>query len=179
MWSEVDETLHEMGTPSRTADFRAARERADERIVDYEAHLRPGPTQIGAVFYSPEGLLGCELLGSSELFAKAFSKILKSFAFEVILAQEDAPAHSREAEPWWHRVLDAPIAAYPSPGEGTDLRLNTEELIGSALLWQERIAHLSCFPKALGASQNRSQRGPRRVSVTERRRNWNRRDSDA
>lgn len=178
VWSEVDATLEELGTHSSTADFRAARARADERIVNYEAYLRPSPTQIGAVFYGPEGLLGCELLGSPELFAKAFSKILKSFAFEVAFAEGQASAHCPEAEPWWHHVLDAPVAAYPSPGEGTDLRLESDGLIGSALLWQDRIAHLSCFPKTMGASRNRWRREPRRASVSERRRNWNSRNSD-
>lgn len=179
VWSEVDETLMEFNTRSGTSDFREARRRADERIVNYEEHLRPSPTQIGAIFYGPQGILGCELLGSPQLFAKAFPKILKSFAFEVILTEEMAPTACKEAEAWWETVLTAPVSSYASPGQGTDLRLETEGLIGSALAWQERIAHLSCFPKGVGNRDDRRRRETRRLTVSERRRNWNRRDGDA
>ncbi len=84
VWDQVSLSLHELGVESATSDFRAGREKVAHRIEEFVEGLHAEEGQSGAVFSSSAGILGCELLGSPELFQKAFPKIVRSFAFEVL-----------------------------------------------------------------------------------------------
>ncbi|GAB4238052.1 MAG: hypothetical protein Kow00109_12290 [Acidobacteriota bacterium] len=175
VWREVDESLHELGAASATRDFRSARQRAEERMAEYLQNLAPVENQVGAVFYGPRSLLGCELLGSAVLFQKAFLKILRSFAFEVVATDEPAPQQADGLAAWWSGVLEAPLETFPSPGAGEDCRLETETALGSALVWQGSMVHLSCFPKAGETTRSGPTGGIRRLSASQRRRSLDRR----
>ncbi|MEJ5366641.1 MAG: DUF6569 family protein [Desulfosoma sp.] len=176
VWREVDESLAEAGAESRTRDFRSARERADEHMRGYVDGLRPVEAQVGAVFYGPQGVLGCELLGSAGLFQKAFEKILKSFAFEVAFSEVEVRRRRKSVQGWWDSVLETPVEVFDSPGAGRDVRLESRRLIGSGLVWNERLVHFSCFPKELSGRRPDSSRGVRRLSAADRRRSFNRRN---
>lgn len=93
-------------------------------------HPEPG-FLIGAIFCGPQGILGCKLLGSPRLFAKAFPKIFESFAYNVIFTEERAQTRCKEAEGRQGAVLTTPVSGCASAGEGTHVRLETEKIIGS------------------------------------------------
>ncbi len=176
VWDEVACRLAEVGAHSATQDFQEARNRADGHMEEYLEKLKPESNQVGAIFFGPQGLLGAELLGSEKLFQKAFPKILKSFAFEVLYGPSDPPSGVEKTAEWWRGVLDSPVMLFPSPGAGNDLRVDAAEIIGSGLVWSERLLHFSCFP---GASNRRDflvGQTTRRVSVSERRRRMGQRD---
>lgn len=170
VWDEVSSRLEEVGASSPTQDFQEARRRADARMEDYLEKLTPQPDQLGAVFIGPQGLLGAELLGSVELFRKAFPKILKSFAFEVLYGPQEPPSGVADAAGWWQRVLEIPVAVFPSPGLGNDLRVDSPDVIASGLVWSERLLHFSCFPRTSNQRRSYGHRETHRVSASERRR---------
>ncbi|MCL5669876.1 MAG: hypothetical protein M1423_01030, partial [Acidobacteria bacterium] len=70
VWHEVGESLNDLGISSETSDFRAGRERVAHRIEEFVAAIRPSERQVGAIFLSPDGILGCELLATPELFGR-------------------------------------------------------------------------------------------------------------
>ena len=175
VWREVDASLAQAGADSRTRDFRSARERVEERMQSYLDGLRPVETQVGAVFYGPQGVLGCELLGSAGLFLKAFEKIVKSFAFEVVFSEDTVRRRRKSVQRWWDTVLQTPVDVFDSPGAGHDVRVESPRLIGSGLMWDDRLVHFSCFPKDLSDDGRGLSRGSRRLSAADRRRFLNRR----
>ncbi len=174
VWREVDESLAQVGAESPTQDFRSAREQVEVRMHSYMNNLNPLERQVGAVFYGPQGILGCEVLGSPELFRKAFEKILKSFAFEVAFADVQVRRRKTSIRNWWESVLRTPVEMFDSPGAGRDVRLESRDLIGSALVWEEQLVHLSCFPKTLFEQGQGHRPGVRRLSATNRRHGMNR-----
>ncbi|SMC26052.1 hypothetical protein SAMN02746041_02514 [Desulfacinum hydrothermale DSM 13146] len=171
VWEEVEDSLDELRAASPTRDFRAARERVSSEIDRYVDELLPQDGQRGAIFFSARGVLGCEWLATSDLLKRAFPKIIRSFAFEVLNAPGVSHAGAQAASAWWNRVLECPIRAFPSPGAGEDLRLENEDLVGSALLWRQRLVHLSCFPSRWDDTGTQDDRlRSRRQSAGERRR---------
>lgn len=178
VWREVDRSLDELGAASATRDFRSARQCLDDRMASYLINLRPVNAQVGAVFFGPPGILGCELLGSPDLFFKAFEKILKSFAFEVALLEDAVAAQHHDVAEWWHEVLSTPIEWFDSPGDGQDVRLESPLMIGSGLVWNDELMHFSCFPKELVHTGRELSSGTRRLSVTARRRAMRRRQEN-
>lgn len=168
IWDQVSLSLYELGVESATSDFRAGREKVAHRIEEFVAGLNVQDGQIGAVFLSTSGILGCELLGSPELFSRSFPKIVRSFAFEVLSEPDLQDGQHDGVDKWWKEVLAAGISLHRSPGAGEDVRLATGTLIGSGLLWDQRLVHFSCFPSD-GADQQLQPANTRRVAASERR----------
>ncbi|SMC26042.1 hypothetical protein SAMN02746041_02510 [Desulfacinum hydrothermale DSM 13146] len=81
VWAEVEDSLHELRAASPTRDFRAARERVFSHIDRYVDELLPQDGQLGAIFFSARGVLGCEWPATSDLLKRAFPKFIRSFTF--------------------------------------------------------------------------------------------------
>lgn len=167
VWDEVQLSLSELKAASPTSDFRAGRERVAHRIEEFVEGLRPVHGQIGAIFVSQAGILGAELLGTEELFGKAYEKIIRSFAFEVLSAKDLEEIPASAAEKWWSGALRAETSLHASPGAGEDIRCDSPNLIGSGLYWHETCVHFSCFP-VQRPSGNSTLPKTRRASAGER-----------
>jgi hypothetical protein len=168
VWDQVSESLAQLGASSATADFRAGREKAAHQIEDIVQAVRPLDKQVGAIFLADGKILGCELLATWNLFARALGKIVRSFAFEVLSGGETKDISTDEVTKWWEKILASQLTRHASPGAGEDIRLDSPDLLGSGLYWNGNLVHLSCFP-AVESSQDSSQSQNRRASVSERR----------
>ena len=168
VWDQVSLSLHQLGVESATSDFRAGREKVAHRIEEFVDGLHPQERQVGALFFTSQGVLGCEILGSEDLFKRSFPKIVRSFAFEVLDEPDLEDVPSETIGKWWEKVLKAEVTAHRSPGVGEDLRLTSRSSIGSGLLWEGHLVHFSCFPIE-GSDEHPLRRGTRRASVNERR----------
>lgn len=169
VWDQVSLSLHQMSAASPTADFRAARLKAAHQIESFVEVFHPVAGQVGAIFVSKDGILGLELLASSELFGRCAKKIIRSFAFEVLSDDNLANVPLDAAAAWWEKLREATFARHSSPGAGEDLRSGTGDLIGSGLLWNDALVHFSCFP-GNGSSKESGRPDTRRASAGERRR---------
>ncbi len=169
VWNEVGESLNQLGVSSETSDFRAGRQTVAHKIEEFVAAVRPSERQVGAVFLSPDGILGCELLATPELFRRCVEKIVRSFAFEVLSMPDYVQTAENGSARWWESVLDSAITTHRSPGAGHDIRLQNAEIVGSGLQLYDRLLHLSCFP-IIGARKNGHRSSNRRATVSERRR---------
>lgn len=146
VWDEVSASLHELRAASPTSDFRAGREQVAHRIEEFVQGIQPQKEQIGAVFIAWAGILGAELLGTTELFRRAYEKIIRSFAFEVLSAPDLEEIASVDVEEWWSSILCAELTLHASPGAGEDIRCDGRNLAGSGLYWHGTCVHFSCFP---------------------------------
>ena len=168
VWDEVSESLRELGVHSETSDFRAGRERVAHRLEVFVEAIRPAENQIGSIFINAQGILGLEMLGTPVLFSQVCEKVTRSFAFEVLGAPDLNGAYVEEATQWWDKVLQSRFTRHTSPAAGEDIRIGAEDLIGSGLIWNDVVAHFSCFPNVRMEDRRPSQR---RASAGQRRRN--------
>ena len=168
VWDEVSTSLHELGVHSETSDFREGRERVAHRLEEFVEAICPAENQIGSIFIDAQGNLGLEMLGTPVLFSQVCDKVTRSFAFEVLGAPDLNEASIEAAPQWWDTILKSPFTQHASPAAGEDIRVGTEDLIGSGLIWNEVLVHFSCFPNALIKNDRPSQR---RASAGQRRRN--------
>ena len=103
VWDEVSDSLAEMHAPSATSDFRAGRAKVAYQIDSFAEAIHSLDHQVGAIFVSRRGILGLELLATSELFGRCLKKIVRSFAFEVLSDDDLSTVHREPAAAWWER----------------------------------------------------------------------------
>lgn len=149
VWSQVDRSLEEFSTKSRTADFQAVRENVKSRVDAIVNGLQPVRSQIGAIFVLEDGdILGAEILGSTELFAKSIAKIVKGFALDAINAKEIKTVDNASVLKWWEKLLASPIQKHRSVGPGTDIRIDLKDITAAGLTFNCNLIHLAAFPIA-------------------------------
>ena len=61
-------------------------------------------------------------------------------------------------------LKEARFHSYNSPGQGTDLRLQTPKFLGSCLVDDHKVLHLSLFLRKENEQRNKSMSNPRRRS---------------
>jgi len=147
VWDEVDERLRAArvrSTAAAYADYVESREAALAELARSFALLE---RQVGFVAALGDEILGLEVIGRPEVFARAFGGLLRSWAVDAV---EGAPATAPPPEsfgPEPHAFLEAlgaTGASAPSLGPGVDLRLEAPALSGCGLLAGD-LVHLVAF----------------------------------
>lgn len=95
-------------------------------------------------------------------------KVTRSFAFEVLGAPDLNGVSVEAVTQWWDTVLESRFTRHDSPGAGEDIRVGTEDLVGSGLIWNDVVVHFSCFPNVRMEDRRPNHR---RASAGQRRRN--------
>ncbi len=156
VWDEVSASLHELGVNSVTSDFREGREKVAHKLEEFVERIRSSKNQIGSIFINAQGILGLEMLGTPALFSQVCEKVTRSFAFEVLSEPELNGTSIEAVRRWWDKVLQSRFTRHTSPAAGEDIRVGTEDLIGSGLIWNGVLVHFSCFPNVRTETHRRT-----------------------
>jgi hypothetical protein len=160
LWTMLHERLARAGVHSESgayADYaRSRRADLDEIAVAFRVGEEAG--QVGFVAAIGDAIVGLEAVGRAEVFARAFPRLLESYAIDAVdAAQLDASdesgAHRFESpQAFLDALADAPARAGASLGMGADLRVASEWVEGCALVAEGALVHLTAFPQvATGA----------------------------
>jgi hypothetical protein len=169
VWREVEQTLTGLRVASPTHDYREGMDTVTHQIDEFVAAIRPIENQVGALFLGQQQeILGLEILATPALFSASCEKIVKSFAFETLGHSDLTNINADGAMDWWANVIKADFSVQQSVGAGEDVRINTQDGIGSGLLWNDALVHLCCFPYV---QQREPRPNTQRTSVGQRRRN--------
>jgi hypothetical protein len=153
VWHEVEERIAFARVASPTGaydDYARSRGTAVETVCGAFAAV---PGQVGFVAALGDAVVGAELMGRPEPFAKAFMGLLHGYAIDAVdaafLAQrEGTPARGSRfdaPESLLAALAAAPAEARPSLGIGEDLRLAAPGLVGCALVADGGVAHATAF----------------------------------
>jgi hypothetical protein len=144
VWDGIHEFAAAYGSHSSTSAYDEIKEGVRLRLDDYMQGLSTVEGQTGAFFEVNGKPLGLELLCQSELFAKNYLKIAESFATEALLH----PNEDQKIDPGCVKARIEGFSRYSptvhkSLGEGSDIRLDGPDFIGSGLYWKDALVHLS------------------------------------
>ena len=171
VWDEVAQRVAFSRTSSATgayADYVATRS-TDLRELEQAFHPLPG--QVGFAAAIGDEIVGLEVIGRPEVFARAFRALLGGYLIDAVdaaflrgqsagrrpaerrspsgLGELDAPAAPlREGfdapEPFLEALAEAQVTASPSLDLGEDLRIEGARVRGCALACRE-VVHLTAF----------------------------------
>jgi hypothetical protein len=148
IWEEISEKAHRRATESPTMAMADIYEKERSSLSDYVKHFRPVEMQAGAVFLINGKVAGLDSFGKPETFAKVFRKLVESYALDAVDSSElgdEEKLSGAEVRKFLEAARTVPVETHSSVGLGTDCRMESEMLAGSALVHEEQVLHLSVF----------------------------------
>jgi len=151
VWDTVKRYLGMGGTSSSTDSFVDYHEQRRADLDGYLAGFRPDPDQVGVMVLINGRLQGMDTFGKKMTWQSVFPKLIRSYAMDAIVrtAVEPAagPAAELSPETFLQAIAAAPRESFDSVGEGKDFRIETDSVIGAALVLNDSLLHLTAFAK--------------------------------
>ncbi|MCX7591807.1 MAG: hypothetical protein N2255_09290 [Kiritimatiellae bacterium] len=153
IWSEIEGYSARLGVRSPTHDYRrtyddtGVREKLDECVRRFRD--LPRPSTVGLVALAGDVILGCDIFSDSELCAKLWEKLIRSYAAEAIgdgRGGSDRPS-ARVVRKYLEQLYKARYRERLAVGEG-HLLVVSDGIRGTALVWQGEVVHLGLFGDA-------------------------------
>jgi hypothetical protein len=154
VWREVDRKMTVSQTTSSTSALHDVYAQTEKGLQDYVAAFSPSDAQGFIVAIEGE-VVGADLFDHAETFEKLWPKLIRSYALDAVerAAQRQhiatEPRATVEAltdtQQFIKQVQDAHDEVYESVGLGRDVRLSSEQVSGSGLLWEGQLVHASLF----------------------------------
>lgn len=151
VWDTVKRYLGMSGTHSGTDSFVDYHEQRKADLDSYVTEFNPEPDQVGVMVLINGRLQGLDAFGKKTTWRSVFPKLVRSYAMDAIVrsAVEPAsgPAADMSPEDFLRELNAAPREPFDSVGAGKDYRMETDNLIGAALVVDESLLHITAFPK--------------------------------
>jgi len=151
VWDTVKRYLGMSGTSSSTDSFVDYQEHQRSDLDAYLAEFKPEPDQVGVMVLINGRLQGMDAFGRKITWQGVFKKLIRSYAMDAIVRTAVDPAPGSGAlltpESFLQAVAGAPRESFDSVGEGKDIRIETDSVIGAALVLNESLLHITAFPK--------------------------------
>ena len=150
VWGEVSRKLSAMGSSSPSEAFDQVYQDNAARLNDLGARLQPPEGSHGVIFVVAGQIEGADLFDQPATLAKLWVKVVRAYALDAMEAQavDTPPLATDDVSRWLQSAASAKTESYPSPGIGSDVRLETSALSGSALVVDEQAVHLELFAES-------------------------------
>ena len=147
VWNDLDTVSSDLDVSSPTSAMADIYESHEERLGAYRKAFRAGAGQQGAVFAVNGAIVGLEFFDSPRSFTHYLDKLVGSYAIEAMLAREtEGKTVTGDAVQGFLKTVGAAGGdIYLALGEGEDLRLSGERVIGGALVADRCVVHLAAF----------------------------------
>jgi hypothetical protein len=147
VWSLIAEKSGRLGAISGTSAMSAMFDKLDRPLDAFVSAFPPVKRQVGAVFFINGGPAGLECFDAPSVWRALSPKLIRSYALDAIDRSDSHGPEAVDASAFVARVAGSTSAAFPAVGEGEDLRLSGDHVVGAALVADGRLIHLSAFPQ--------------------------------
>jgi len=147
IWDGIRDQARLAEATSSTGAMRDVHAKKAADIDEYAPHFPCMPGQQGLLVAVGGRIVGLDLVPYATAYALLHAKLVRSYIMDVILADAhpDGVVSSDGAQSFLSAIADSPAKRYKSVGHGWDLRFESRDMIGSALVYRNRIVHMACF----------------------------------
>ena len=153
VWDEVSARLQHARSDSSTSAYADYVESRATDVGAFATAFHAVERQVGFVAAIGDTVVGLEIVGRPEPFARVFPTLVRGYAIDAVDAQwvrdreSTRPAARRfdAPEPFLSALAAAPVTSGASLGLGDDLRLDAGGVAGCALAAND-LVHLTAFP---------------------------------
>lgn len=137
----------ETGAHSETGAVNKVYETLADKIQEYKKHFRPAAGQVGVIVFINGSFSCIDLFDSAETLHKLYTKMIESYALDAMEAKgkgKELP-EKVEIQDLMGDIGDAQLKITPSVGLGRDVRIVGKGIVGSCLVYEDRVLHLAIF----------------------------------
>lgn len=144
VWQDLAGRARTYQVKSPTGAMHAVYERYAADVAAARSALAARPGQVGALVFLGQWA-GLDLLASPGLFVTAWPRLCAGYAADAIGSPESGTL-VESPETVLARLTATPIEHAPAVGLGHEFRLVGSDLLGTALIINDRLARLAAFP---------------------------------
>lgn len=160
IWREISERQARRGVESDTDAMADLYRSERSRLNEYTGKFRPALGQVGALFMINGRVAGMDCFGRDKTLDKIFARLVESYAVDALDLYDPAreSAGSRDdLELFLRNCNEGKAEGNPSVALGSDCRVEDDRVLGAALVYDNRLLHLSAFNReGQGASARMS-----------------------
>lgn len=150
VWSEVDRTAACAGVHSDTRDYEAVHSALARDIGNLAAEFELPERAVGVAVVVGGRIEVIELLDSHATLQRLWPRLVRGYGLEAIMHRQREPARgdvgAREVRALLQALAgDGTVECRRSPGLGRDVRIETSEATGAALVADGRVLHCAVF----------------------------------
>jgi hypothetical protein len=148
VWREVSRKLEAMGSVSPSQEFDQVYQDHQSRLDLLLARIAMPVGCQGAAFALGGRIVGADLFDQTATLSKLWPKLIRAYALDALEmehSETSALVDGAGLKQWLDRIANVPLETFQSPGAGQDLRFETPELAGSALVVDNQPVHVELF----------------------------------
>lgn len=147
VWEEVRRKRRAYGLAPKT---EALEDVFEAQRYDLEELIREHPVPedcLGAVFAFGGRIAGLEVFDKADTLSKLWPKLIRSYGSDALDSRSRIKDVSQtDVQAWLQQQDGLQFFAFRPPGIGEDVRFHNQHMVGSALVVEGRLIHLSIFP---------------------------------
>ncbi len=148
VWSDVDEMVSALHTKTPT---RAMKDVFDQRAADFEGFVKALPYPAGArgVMAAVSGqFTALDALDKAASFERIWTRLVTGYAVDAVRQrnQDARPFSERNARGILDSLAACRVARFKAVGLGSELRFESDQVLGQALVVDDVLVHMSVFP---------------------------------
>jgi len=160
IWAGVSAMADSFDLELETESLDDIHDSQAETLDRYCQAFKAENNQAGGVFCIDGKIVGMELFDKPETFRKLSNKLVESYAMDAIETQGQAITSNRQVAnivQFLSDTVSAKVERFDALGEGEDLRLSADSVVGGGLEAQGRLVQLSVFrvDDSIGGSNTR------------------------
>jgi hypothetical protein len=147
VWREVGRKLECLGSVSPSFALQQTYEDFHGRLDALIGGLHVPADCAGSVFAINGRIAGMDLFDKPATLAKLWPKLARAYALDALEEKDDTvqPVSRRGVRNWLDSLAEVPSHVTKSPGLGHDVRLRSEQLVGSCLVVEQCPVHAELF----------------------------------
>jgi hypothetical protein len=148
IWRDLDEKSSAFHVKSASGAMSDIYESRTTTIDKFVKRFASQPKQIGSIFLLNNAVAGFDLFDRPRTLAKLLPKLVRSYALDALEPDNrlNVAGNLLSVAEFKESIAAATLNVFPAVGLGTDYRFAEENISGGALVFDDRLVHLSAFP---------------------------------
>jgi hypothetical protein len=170
IWEEINLKFARcQAPPSPTMALSDLCEAKKDTTEDYLKNFPLVDNQMGLAVFIDGNIAGVEFLGRHDKFQLLYHKLISSYVMDALENDGEAPKEQTSRSfnallKFLANAANSPMDKRKSVSLGWDIRLESENVVGAGLEFEQQILQLSLFQKDSGQRTGKNERPLRRAS---------------
>jgi hypothetical protein len=156
IWDHISYLAADAGVKSDTGAMRDLFKARDSSMEEYVNALSAVPGQKGLICMIDNSVVGMDILSGEDTYTSVHSKLIKSYAIDAMHSKvnlQNAECQEKAREFLKEATL-CEEQRHESVGYGWDCRFKGDSIVGSALLHNDEVIHMTFFRIRKGPEQD-------------------------